>query len=69
MEGGGVNGHGNSYMGLSRPALETFKREYEASRDALAELRRAIGAELTLVSNALAVARPERGEHKETNDG
>ncbi|CAB4137182.1 hypothetical protein UFOVP319_13 [uncultured Caudovirales phage] len=52
---------GNPYMGLSRPALETFKLEYETSRECLAELRKNLGAELNLVNQALDVARPERG--------
>ena len=48
-------------MGLSRPALEAFKLEYETSRECLAELRKQLGAELAMVNDAIAIARPKRG--------
>jgi hypothetical protein len=46
---------------MSIPALETFKLEYETSRECLAELRKQLGAELAMVNDAIAIARPKRG--------
>ena len=51
----------NPYAGMSIPALETFKLEYETSRECLAELRKQLGAELAMVNDAIAIARPKRG--------
>jgi len=52
---------GNPYMGLSAQALDSFRSEYETSRDCLTDLRATLGDELAKVNQAISVARPARG--------